>query len=164
MRTAFLILPAVALAAPDFVTNFSPAQLAQYNDTLVEDGTLELLKRQVDPNECANGYKACTNINQPGLCCPNNNVCSADSAGHAACCLSGAACTGTIAPITQGSSPTATGTQTTTTGVVTTTVTGNPTGTENPFVQGSGAGATSWPPALPLIAAAKAMLRAVRLL
>ena len=146
MRTALLLLPAAALAATDFATNFSPAQLqqspAQNNDTLV-DG--ELLRRQTDPNECASGYNACININQPGLCCPNDNVCSADNAGHPACCPIGSACTGTIAPISQGSSPTATGTQTTT-GVATTTITGNPTGTETPFVQGSGASATSWVP------------------
>lgn len=155
MRTTLLLLPAAALAASDFTTNFSPAQLAQSpaqsNDTLIEDGLPELLRRQTNPNECATGYNACSNINQPGLCCPNDNVCSTDGAGHAACCPIGSACTGTIAPVTQGSSPTgtqsSTGTQTPTiTGSATTTITANPTGTDPPFVQGSGATASSWVP------------------
>lgn len=146
MRTALFLLPAIALAASDFGTNFTPAQLqqspAQDNDTLVDDGALGLLKRQTEPNECASGYKACVNLNQPGLCCPSDNVCSIDSAGHPACCPQGAACTGTIAPISQGSSPTSTGTPTTTFPFATTTITGNPTGGD--FVQGSGASASSW--------------------
>ncbi|KAF1974941.1 hypothetical protein BU23DRAFT_504064, partial [Bimuria novae-zelandiae CBS 107.79] len=148
MRTTLFLVPAIALATSEFATNFQPAVLAQNNDTLVEDGISELLKRQYDPNGCADGYRACTNINQPGLCCPNDNICSADQAGHAACCPVGSACTGTIAPFTRGSSSTGTPTI----GSVTTTVTANPTGTENPtgtgnpFVQGSGASATSWVP------------------
>ena len=151
MRTTLLLLPAAALAASDFASNFSPAQLAQSpaqsNETLIEAGLPELLRRQTNPNECADGYNPCSNINQPGLCCPNDNVCSMDSAGHAACCPVGSACTGTIAPATQGSSPT--GTQSTTgtptAGAATTTIIGNPNPTES-FVQGSGASATSWVP------------------
>jgi hypothetical protein len=148
MRTALLLLPAVALAAPDFAVPFQPAQLpqspAQNNDTLVDDDTLNLLKRQTDPNGCASGYNACTNINQPGLCCRTTEVCSIDNAGHAACCPNGSACTGTIAPITQGSSPTSTGTPTTTPTGATTTITVT-TGSSTAFVQGS-TGATSWVP------------------
>lgn len=139
MRTVLLLLPAIALAAPDILAPFTPAQS---NDTLVDDGTLGLLKRQTDPNSCASGYKACTNINQPGLCCRTTETCSIDNAGHPACCPAGAACTGTIAPITQGSSPTSTGTQATTTGGATTTITVSPT---ESFAQGS-SGATSWVP------------------
>ncbi|KAL5393244.1 hypothetical protein DPSP01_000076 [Paraphaeosphaeria sporulosa] len=166
MRTALLFLPAIAFAAPDFTSPFQPAQLqqspAQSNDTLVDDAALDLLKRQTGSNECASGYRACTNINQPGLCCRTTEVCSIDGAGHPACCPNGSACTGTISPITQGTSPTSTGTQTTTPTGATTTITVTP-GTSTDFVQGS-AGATSWPPAHPLIRAASRMLRAARLL
>lgn len=148
MRAALLILPAVALAAPDFAAPFQPAQLqqspAQSNDTLVDDAALDLLKRQYNPNACASGYQACTNINQPGLCCRNTETCSIDGAGHAACCPNGSACTGTIAAITQGTSPTTTGAQTAVPTGATTTITVTP-GTSTSFVQGS-AGATSWVP------------------
>lgn len=148
MRTALLLLPAVALAVPDFTSPFQPAQLqqspAQANDTLVDDGALDLLKRQTGPNECASGYRACININQPGLCCRTTEVCSIDGAGHPACCPNGNACTGTIAPITQGTSPRTTGTQTTTPTGATTTITVT-TGTSTDFVQGS-TGAASWVP------------------
>jgi hypothetical protein len=132
---AILVLPAIALAAPDFVTDFEPAALleapSQTNETALEDGSLELIKRQ--GTNCANGWSACTNINQPGICCRNDQVCAADTAGHAACCLKGAACTGTIAPIGQAtSSISVTSTPATTTGAFAT-----PTATTStdPFVQ-----------------------------
>ncbi|KAJ4296494.1 hypothetical protein N0V90_006539 [Kalmusia sp. IMI 367209] len=145
MRTTTLLLPAItlALAAPDFLSDFHPAQLqqspAQINDTVGEDSAaLQLLKRQTDPNSCADGYNACTNINQPGLCCRNDQVCSADNAGHPACCPIGSACTGTIAPITQAS-PTGTNTQSSSsaTAATTTTTSGGSATTSNTFVQGT---------------------------
>ncbi|KAF2691246.1 hypothetical protein K458DRAFT_474171 [Lentithecium fluviatile CBS 122367] len=132
-----VLLPAIAFAAPDFVTDFEPAALqeasAQNNETFLEDGTLELLKRQ--GTSCATGYSACTNINQPGICCRNDQVCTADQAGHAACCLKGAACTGTINPIgTATTSISVTQTTATTTGIF-----ANPsattTTTDTPFQQ-----------------------------
>jgi hypothetical protein len=143
MRNALatlVLFPAIALAAPDFVTDFEPAVLqeapAQNNKTLLEDGTLELLKRQ--GTSCANGWSACTNINQPGICCRNDQICSADAAGHAACCPRGAACTGTIIPIGQAtSSISVTQTTATTTGVF---VTPAPTSTGNPFQQNPSSG------------------------
>ncbi|PVI08500.1 hypothetical protein DM02DRAFT_621352 [Periconia macrospinosa] len=104
MRNAFaslVFLPALALAAPDFVTDFQPAILeestAQSNITVLEDGSLELLKRQ--QSNCAQGYSVCNNIARPDLCCRTNQICSADRAGNAACCPIGAACTGTIGVI-----------------------------------------------------------------
>lgn len=59
----------------------------------------ELAKRAVDPTSCPTGYKACSNIGAPGLCCANSAVCAADQAGHVACCPSGAACTGSISSV-----------------------------------------------------------------
>jgi hypothetical protein len=137
MRNALatiILLPTLALAAPDFVTDFEPAALqeapAQYNETLLEDGSLELLKRQ--GTNCASGWSACINIAQPGICCRNDQICAPDGAGHAACCPKGAACTGTIVPIGQAtSSISVTQTTATTTGAF-----GTPTATgTEPFVQ-----------------------------
>jgi len=132
---ALIFLPAVALAAPDFVSDFQPAALqespAQGNETLVENAPLELLKRQ---NGCASGYSACNNINQPGLCCRLDQVCSADAAGHPACCPQGAACTGTINPVNTGGF--ATGTFTSSSPFVTASTTGTGT-TGSSFIQAS---------------------------
>jgi hypothetical protein len=89
------LIPALALAAPDFVTNFQPAILeeapAQNNETILEDS---LLKR--DGTNCASGYAVCNNIARPDICCRTNELCTADKSGNAACCPLGAACTGTI--------------------------------------------------------------------
>lgn len=147
LKTFVLLPAAIALAAPDFLADFQPAVLqespAQNNDTVLEEGRLELLKRQTD---CATGYSACNNINQPGLCCQTDQVCSADGAGHAACCPKGAACTGTIVPVGQNTDSIAvsTATQTTTTAAaggggvtITPASTINPTSTDTPFIQQS---------------------------
>jgi len=139
MRNAFatLVLLPFALAAPDFVTSFEPAALqeapAQNNETLLEDGSLELLKRQ--GTDCADGWAACLNINQPGICCRDDQVCSADTAGHAACCPKGAACTGTIVPIGQATSSISVSQTTATTTGAFATPTATASSTTDPFVQ-----------------------------
>ena len=57
----------------------------------------ELFRRQdYDDDTCPSGYNSCENIGAPGLCCSPSARCSADAAGHVACCPRGAACTGTI--------------------------------------------------------------------
>jgi hypothetical protein len=67
-----------------------------------------LFRRQND-DTCPSSYNNCANIGAPGLCCSPSARCSADAAGHVACCPRGAACTGTIGGINTGTS-TGTGT------------------------------------------------------
>lgn len=62
----------------------------------------ELAKRALDPTSCPTGYKNCSNIGAPGLCCANSAICAPDQAGHVACCPSGAVCTGAISSIITG--------------------------------------------------------------
>jgi hypothetical protein len=111
------------------------------NTTIVDhDGdALELIKRQTG---CATGYNPCSNLGNPGLCCRADSICSADAAGHIACCPIRAACTGTIggqpnSQPTQTSSDTNNPFQTTTT----TQPFGVPTATQTSFVQ---SGASSY--------------------
>ncbi|KAF2198891.1 hypothetical protein GQ43DRAFT_442951 [Delitschia confertaspora ATCC 74209] len=98
MRHA-LIAPclfALALGTPHIFANFLEPLLqgAHDNETLIEDGDgLGLIKRQ---STCTKGYNACAYIGASGLCCKSDTVCSADAAGHVACCPLRAACTGTI--------------------------------------------------------------------
>ena len=67
---------------------------------------LDLAKRQNAGSGCPSQYSSCQNLGAPQLCCADNAVCSADSAGYVACCPSGAACTGTITGvITSGTVP-----------------------------------------------------------
>jgi hypothetical protein len=73
-----------------FIKAFQEEATLEGNDTLPAG---ELLKRQ---SGCASGYNACAGIGAPGLCCGSDSVCSADAAGHVACCPLNAACTGTI--------------------------------------------------------------------
>lgn len=73
-----------------------------------------LFRRQND-DTCPSSYNNCANIGAPGLCCAPSARCSADAAGHVACCPRGAACTGTIGAIKTGTSTgTGTGTATST--------------------------------------------------
>lgn len=67
------------------------------------------LFRRQDDDTCPSSYNNCANIGAPGLCCSPSARCSADAAGHVACCPRGAACTGTIGGIVAGGS-TGTGT------------------------------------------------------
>jgi hypothetical protein len=123
MRNIFTVLyflPAIALANPNILLSefFEPLPetLAQGNDTIAE-GSLELVKRQTG---CAAGYAGCSNIGAPGLCCRTSQVCSADAAGHVACCPLNNACTGTIGAIATilSSVPTAAPTTTAAGGVI----------------------------------------------
>jgi hypothetical protein len=71
------------------------------------------LFRRQDDDTCPSSYNNCANIGAPGLCCSPSARCSADAAGHVACCPQGAACTGTIgAIVTKTSSGSATGSAT----------------------------------------------------
>lgn len=105
MRLVFaslFLLFAIALATPNLLADFIEPLLEQTptqqdNETIADGGNLELLKRQIVG--CATGYAGCGNLNAPGLCCRTNQVCSADAAGHVACCPLNAACTGTIQPV-----------------------------------------------------------------
>ncbi|KAL1586915.1 hypothetical protein WHR41_04216 [Cladosporium halotolerans] len=56
----------------------------------------ENIFRRQDSDTCPSGYNSCGNIGAPDLCCSPSARCSADMAGHVACCPQGAACTGTI--------------------------------------------------------------------
>lgn len=140
MRTAaFLpLLPALALALSPSSVLQSPADSNNATAFDTPDGVgldfLELVRRDTDPNSCANGYKACTNINSPGLCCRNDQNCAIDQAGHPACCPIGSACTGTIAPVNQAT-PAPTGSNTNT--PAPTTTAGTPFTTTDPFIQGT---------------------------
>ncbi|KAF2472275.1 uncharacterized protein BDR25DRAFT_19905 [Lindgomyces ingoldianus] len=144
---SLFLLVAIACATPNFLAAFVEPLLesppAQTNDTIAEgEGELELLKRQTG---CASGYNACSGLGAPGLCCRSGSVCSADAAGHVACCPLNAACTGTIAPVGGGTtaSNTGGGAATTTVPFVTAVTTTNNgviigTSTATTFVQQSG--------------------------
>ena len=134
MRLLFaplVLSPLAALAAPDILADFESAveQLPSMNqtETLAEDGSFELLKRQ--GNTCATNYFACNNLNAPGLCCPKTAICSADQRGQVACCPLGAACTGALGGVQTGS-PTQLASSTVPFVVASTTT--------NPFVQQTG--------------------------
>lgn len=142
LATLFLLF-AIALATPNLVADFLLAEAAvQSNDTMAEEG-LELVKRQ----DCDDRYNPCSGLGAPGLCCPDNTVCSADAAGNVACCPKNVMCTGTIQGV--GGGATITGSQTQTVGSATSTASfisasttqnivsiGTATGTS--FVQASG--------------------------
>ncbi|KAF2229222.1 hypothetical protein EV356DRAFT_581009 [Viridothelium virens] len=61
------------------------------------------LQRRQNNNECPTSYSNCYGQGAPGLCCQPSAVCSADMAGHVACCPVGAACTGTIVAVNTAS-------------------------------------------------------------
>lgn len=98
LRAAVLLF-AIAQARPELaVADFMEPLpgISQDNSTLVDSGSLELLKRQQNDDNCAAGYSACLNLNAPGLCCRTNQVCSRDANNAVACCPQSSACTGTI--------------------------------------------------------------------
>jgi hypothetical protein len=88
--------PAVDHAAAQRVEQSPPSQKSQQQ-------LHELFRRQ-DSDTCPSGYNNCENIGAPGLCCSPSARCSADAAGHVACCPRGAACTGTIGGVVAGGS------------------------------------------------------------
>lgn len=137
-----LLAPLTALAAPDILAPFEPAvaQLptSENNSTFLEDGNLELLKRQ-NGNSCATNYYACAALNAPGLCCPRTAICTADQNRAVACCPQGAVCTGAL------------GIPAATASTTQSFVFASTTGSQNPFVQqttvpNAGAGARSTVP------------------
>ncbi|CAN9155848.1 unnamed protein product [Alternaria sp. RS040] len=118
MRTflaPLLLAPLAALAAPDVFADFEPAvaplekPVYEAMETSPADSGAQVLKRQ-NSNACATQYFNCAGLGAPGLCCPRTAVCSADQAGHVACCPQGAACTGAIGAIATGANPSATST------------------------------------------------------
>lgn len=71
----------------------TPSQYQDPNPRLdTNSPSTPLAKRQ---NSCGT-FNSCANEGAPSLCCPTNQVCSADSLGRVGCCPSGAACTGQI--------------------------------------------------------------------
>ncbi|GAB7361137.1 hypothetical protein MBLNU230_g1171t1 [Neophaeotheca triangularis] len=84
-------------ALPQALLNHIPASLS--NETSAnDDASNDLLKRQYS-NTCPEDFNDCANLGAPQYCCAPNAVCSADFAGHVACCPRGAACSGTIGGI-----------------------------------------------------------------
>ncbi|KAF2154781.1 hypothetical protein K461DRAFT_266152 [Myriangium duriaei CBS 260.36] len=115
LTTLTLLLLSAALASGSLFLPFLNAldgnqdamSLIESNLTHAEgEQELDLLKRQNSVGGCPSQYSSCQNLGAPQLCCANNAVCSADSAGYVACCPRGAACTGTITGvITSGTIP-----------------------------------------------------------
>lgn len=66
-----------------------------------------VFKRQTNSESCPASYSACSGLGAPGLCCASDAVCSADQAGHVACCPQGAACTGSITSVVGGTATSA---------------------------------------------------------
>ena len=89
---------ALSITLEDYL---SPALLS--NETATEEVRKHDLRKRQFSNTCPQNFANCANLGAPGLCCADDAICSADSAGHVACCPSGAACSGTIGGvITQG--------------------------------------------------------------
>ena len=96
-----------------------PYSTSNPDDNPTPTQTQDLFKRQATATSCPSAYSNCAGLGAPGLCCANTAICSADYAGHVACCNKGAACTGTIASIITGGTlggTSNTGSATTTTG------------------------------------------------
>lgn len=121
--TLWLLLPTIVISSIPFSKEFSPFYPALGSDSLSEllppssnttiddsdAAQIELRKRQ--SNACPSSYINCNGIGAPGLCCAGNSVCSADYAGHVACCPTRAACTGTIGGAGAAATATTTNTQ-----------------------------------------------------
>ncbi|KAL4860410.1 hypothetical protein BDV12DRAFT_209512 [Aspergillus spectabilis] len=60
---------------------------------------LQLLKRD---GNCPGGYSPCDNLDNAGVCCRTDSICTSDEANHIACCPSGASCTGTLTGSSSG--------------------------------------------------------------
>lgn len=79
-----------------FVSAFDSFSSISTNQTSEEH---EFLKRQATSTSCPTSFNSCAGLGAPQLCCASSQVCSADYAGHVACCPTGAACTGTISSV-----------------------------------------------------------------
>jgi len=88
-------LSAIPISLSDYIPQLEP------NTSAIELEPHENLKRQ-NSNSCPSSYNNCGNLGATGLCCSRNAVCSADYAGHVACCPTGAACTGSITSVAAG--------------------------------------------------------------
>src|ERR1700753_3106592 len=103
MRNAFLTFSLLtlfltfAIASPNIFAPFIEPLVNNFLGIGNETATRlnELQRRQ--GTDCPDGYgNNCAVLGAAGLCCPDDAICSADSAGNVACCQSGAACTGSI--------------------------------------------------------------------
>lgn len=99
--------PAVQQTPPQEPQNRSPQKTQRQQQQQEQQLPHANLFRRQDSDTCPSGYNSCDNIGGPGLCCSPSARCSADAAGHVACCPRGAACTGSIGGIaTAGSTGT----------------------------------------------------------
>lgn len=128
LSVLFACVSIVLAQSDEYSPFFDPVQYARSQPLILH-------KRQ----NCQAGYNNCASLGSgaDGACCPSDQNCAVDSAGHVACCPSNAVCTGTIdGPIIV--SPTTTTSITPIPGATTTT-----TGTFNPVTTGvSGGGST----------------------
>ncbi|WPG99139.1 Hypothetical protein R9X50_00195000 [Acrodontium crateriforme] len=98
LPTAFLAITSAAFQLPDFQPFLSaiPLAISDYLPGQSSNQTAhEVLKRQTSTG-CPTDFNSCSGLGAAGLCCAPNAVCSADAAGHVACCPKGYACSGTI--------------------------------------------------------------------
>lgn len=89
---------ATALQLPDFQP-FTSA-ISHVFDSLIPESLQNITAHDVlkrASSGCPNDFNSCANAGAANLCCAQGSVCSADYAGHVACCPSGAACTGVVA-------------------------------------------------------------------
>ncbi|KAL4981574.1 hypothetical protein BDW68DRAFT_172172 [Aspergillus falconensis] len=96
---------------------------------------LQLLNKR-DGN-CPGGYSPCDNLDNAGICCRTDAVCTSDEANHIACCPSGASCTGKLGGSTSGvfeTTRTSSDATTTTDDDPTSTITGSTMSGGYPFV------------------------------
>ncbi|KAK3116488.1 hypothetical protein LTR53_003092 [Teratosphaeriaceae sp. CCFEE 6253] len=106
LSTAILLTCVLALQLPDTPLELQPflAALSLANTSQTTPAPLHdaLRRRQATltvNSACPTSYNNCANLGAANLCCDANAVCSADYAGHVACCRSGAACSGVISSV-----------------------------------------------------------------
>lgn len=142
--SAFICAFLVAVSAAQ-ASLFSPflSAIDVFSQIATNETSQNLRKRS---SSCPTGYDACSGLGAPGLCCASNAICSADAAGHVACCPTGAACTGTISSIITGGTIAAGGTveaTSTSNGLATTTATTTTTTSGAGLVLASAASSTT---------------------
>lgn len=92
------IAPTSAFDISPFFSTLLQNYIPSSNFSSPQPQTQQILKRQTS-NACPTSFNSCSNLGAPNLCCHDTAICSADFAGHVACCPSGAACSGTISGI-----------------------------------------------------------------